>query len=135
MMTEVPEGQELVPASAFPEVLHLLPVTDVVVFPGLVLPYVVRDPRLIRAVQDALRGSRMLGVFLKQENEENGRLAPVGAAAQVLKMFSVPDGSLGLLLQGVGRLRFTEVAARSPHLMVRVERHSDDMRTTVRTES
>jgi ATP-dependent Lon protease len=135
MRTDVPEGQELVPATTFPEVLHLLPVTDAVVFPGLVLPYVVSDPRLIRAVQDALRGSRMLAVFLKQENEENGRLAPVGAAAQVLKMFSVPDGSLGLLLQGVGRLRFQEVAARSPHLMVKVERHSDDMRTSVRTES
>jgi ATP-dependent Lon protease len=135
MRTELPEAAEGLPPAQVPDLLHLLPVTDVVVFPGVILPHVVSDPRQIRSVQEALRGDRLLAVFLKQENDENGRLAPVGSAAQILKMFSVPDGSLGLLLQGVGRLRFKEVAARQPHLMVKVERHVEDLRTNVRTES
>ena len=134
MRTELPAVVEAQAPVVIPTVLHLLPVTDVVVFPGVILPYVVSDARQIRAVQEVLRGDRLLAVFLKQEESENGRLAPVGTAAQILKMFSVPDGSLGLLLQGMARLRFVEVAARSPFVTVRVERHVDDQRTSVRSE-
>ncbi len=135
MRTELPEAVESKAPVVIPEILHLLPVTDVVVFPGVILPHVINDPRQIHAVQEVLRGDRLLAIFLKQENDENGRLAPVGGAAQILKMFSVPDGSMGLLLQGVGRLSFREVVSRSPNLLVRVERHTEDLRTNVRTES
>ncbi|MFA7331587.1 MAG: endopeptidase La [Candidatus Delongbacteria bacterium] len=135
MRTELPEAVESKTPVVIPEILHLLPVTDVVVFPGVILPHVINDPRQIHAVQEVLRGDRLLAIFLKQENDENGRLAPVGSAAQILKMFSVPDGSMGLLLQGVGRLSFREVVSRSPNLLVRVERHTEDLRTNVRTES
>jgi ATP-dependent Lon protease len=134
MRTDLPATVESQPPLVIPAVLHLLPVTEVVVFPGVILPYVVNDPRQIRAVQEVLRGDRLLAVFLKQESAENGRLATVGTAAQILKMFSVPDGSVGLLLQGVARLRFLDVAARSPFVTVRVERHVDDMRAGVRSE-
>jgi ATP-dependent Lon protease len=98
-----------------PTDLPLLAVTDAVIFPGVIFPYVLGDQRQIRMVHNVLGGNRMIAVFLKKEDGEDGnRLFPVGTAVQVLKMFSVPDGSMGLLLQGIRRVRYQGIAGPQP---------------------
>lgn len=134
MRPDMPEIVEKPVSGPIPGELHLLAVTDAVVFPGVILPYVVSDPKQVKAVQAALRGDRMLAVFLKPGVEDGDRLSPVGTAAQILKMFSVPDGSMGLLLQGMERICFSGIVTRRPYVMVRHERHQEDQRSSVKTE-
>jgi ATP-dependent Lon protease len=118
-----------------PNELHLLAVTDAVIFPGIILPYVVSDPNQVSMVHAALRADRLLAVFLKKDTEDEDRLYPTGTVVQVLKMFSVPDGSVGLLLQGIERVRFESVQQRQPHLTVCVSQVPDDLRSSVQSES
>jgi ATP-dependent Lon protease len=134
MRTELPEMADKAWQGALPGELHLLAITDAVVFPGVILPYVVSDPKQVRMIHTVLRGSRLLAVFLKQDTDNEARLFSTGTAVQVLKMFSVPDGSVGLLLQGLSRVRFDGIVSRAPHLVARVERHSDDQRSSIKTE-
>ncbi len=134
MRPDLPEIVEKPVNTPVPGELHLLAVTDAVVFPGIILPYVVSEPSQVRNVQAALRGDRMLAVFLKPGVEDGDRLASVGTAVQILKMFSVPDGSMGLLLQGVERVGFDGIASRDPYLRVRVSRRQEDQRSSVKSE-
>jgi ATP-dependent Lon protease len=128
MKTEVFTGQ-------VPSELHLLAVTDAVIFPGVILPYVVSDPTQVKMINSILRGDRLLAVFLKRDTEGEDRLFSTGTVAQVLKMFSVPDGSVGLLLQGIERVGFAGILQRKPFLTVRVSSLRDDKRSSVQSES
>ena len=134
MRTELPEIADAPWQGVLPGELHLLAVTDAVVYPGVILPYVVSDARQVRMIHAALRGDRLLAVFLKKGTDNESRLFDTGTAVQILKMFSVPDGSVGLLLQGLDRVRFGEITARVPHLVARVERHVDEQRSSIKTE-
>ncbi|MCB9474422.1 MAG: endopeptidase La [Candidatus Delongbacteria bacterium] len=135
MSQELNEIVEDVPGP-LPSDLPLLAVTDAVIFPGVIFPYVINDARQIKMVHNVLGGNRMMAVFLKKEDGEDGnRLFPTGTAVQVLKMFSVPDGSMGLLLQGIRRVVFKGIAGRSPWVRVRLEAVEEDKRQSLRTES
>ncbi len=134
MRTELPEIVDKPFSGTVPSELGLLAVTDVVVFPGVILPYVVSEPKQVRMVHSVLGANRMLAVFLKRDTGQENRLYGMGTAVQVLKMFSVPDGSVGLLLQGVSRVRYAGIASREPFVSIRVESHVDDQRSSIKTE-
>ena len=133
MRTEMPEIVDKPFNGTVPPELPLLAITDAVVLPGVIMPYVVSDQKQVRMIHHVLSGNRMLAVFLKRDTKED-RLYDVGTAVQILRMFSVPDGSVGLLLQGVGRLKFEEVVSREPFLVARVDHVGDDQRNSVQLE-
>ncbi len=133
MRTEMPEIVDKPFSGTVPPELPLLAITDAVVLPGVIMPYVVSDQKQVRMIHHVLSGNRMLAVFLKRDTKED-RLYEVGTAVQILRMFSVPDGSVGLLLQGVGRVRFNEIVSRDPFLVAHVESVGDDQRTSVQLE-
>ncbi len=123
-------------ALPIPAELPLLAVTDAVIFPGVVYPQVVSDERQISMLQKVLAGNRMLAVFLKKDDgEEDGRrLFEIGTAVRILKMFTVPDGSMGLLLQGLRRIRFEKIEGREPLLSVGCSVIEDDKRQSLKTD-
>ncbi|MBL7996407.1 endopeptidase La [bacterium] len=104
-----------------PEILHILPLRDNVIFPFVVFPLVVVEKHLVQLVNDALIGSKLIGVFLQRNPEKEfpakEDLCPVGTVANVLKMFQVPDGSIRLLIQGFSRVQLHAVTQERPYLL------------------
>jgi len=95
---------------ALPEdALIVLPVRNVVLFPGMVAPLMVGRERSRAAAQEAARLQRPLGVLLqdKPEIEEPGPddLHWVGTTANVLRYITAPDGSHHAICQGAKRFR------------------------------
>ncbi|MBI3921457.1 MAG: endopeptidase La [Armatimonadetes bacterium] len=91
-----------------PAVLPVIPVRDVVVFPFMLAPLVVNRPRSAAAVDAALAGDRIVGLFLQKNKEQDDPgqedLSSTGTAAVILKMMKAPDGSIHLLAQGIARI-------------------------------
>ncbi|MBI2553680.1 MAG: LON peptidase substrate-binding domain-containing protein, partial [Candidatus Rokubacteria bacterium] len=108
-----------------PDLLSILPLRDTVLFPQAVLPLAVARVPSLRLVDDAVGGSRLIGVVTQRDPavEEPGPedLYPVGTAALIHKVLKQPDGTLRLVVQGIARFRVLEIVQREPFLRARVE--------------
>src|ERR1700678_3341744 len=112
-----------------PQELPILPVRDTVLFPGAVLPLPVgRESSL--ALLNSLEGTeKILGVVAqldpRVEVPVGTDLHSVGTLAKVHKMVRMPNGNVVAFLEGLSRLRVTEVIGLKPFLRARVESQPD----------
>ncbi len=123
---KAPEGEEGVPqALEIPDVLPMLPVRDVVVFPYMILPLFVGREKSVAAVDEALQGNRMLFLATQKEvatdEPEPDDLYVMGTAAMIMRMLKLPDGRVKVLVQGLSRARRKAVLSDSPGYRVQVE--------------
>jgi ATP-dependent Lon protease len=104
-----------------PSVLPVLPLKETVVFPQSVSPLAIGQERSVQLVDDVVAGERMLALVTSRDSEveEPGwdDLHEIGTAAIVHKMIRVPDGTLRILVQGVGRVRLEGRAQDEPYLV------------------
>jgi ATP-dependent Lon protease len=89
-----PEAPARVSSSSLPEVLPILGLSDIVIFPGMVAPLLVETAQSTKLIDDVVGGNRLLGVVLQRnpeaENPLPHELYDVGCAARVLKMLKFP---------------------------------------------
>jgi ATP-dependent Lon protease len=108
-----------------PEVLPVLPLRDIVIFPFMIVPLYVSRERSIKAIDQALAENRMilLAAQKKQEEEDPGPddIFTMGTAALIMRMLKLPDGRIRVLVQGVGRARITAFEEGLPYLQSRIE--------------
>jgi len=114
---------------AVPAELAVLPVRDTVLFPGAVMPLPVgRESSL--ALLESLEGpEKLLGVVAqldpRVEAPTGTDLHGVGTLAKVHKMVRMPNGNVVAFLEGLNRIRVTEVIGLKPFLRARVEAQPD----------
>lgn len=108
------------------DVIILLPVRNMVLFPGIVAPLSVNRKRSIAAAQEAARNDRQLGLILQRDPDvEEPRpddLHRVGTTANVLRYLTGQDGSHHLVCQGDERFRVRDFIERDALLLARIER-------------
>ena len=108
-----------------PDVLPVLPLRDIVIFPFMIVPLYVSRDRSIRAVDQALAENRMilLAAQKKQDEDDPGAddIYPVGTAALIMRMLKLPDGRIRVLVQGLSRARIASYDEGLPHLQAHVE--------------
>ena len=107
------------------DALIILPVRNVVMFPGAVFPLTVGRERSRSAAQEAVRLERELGVLLqsKPEVEEPGPddLHWVGTSATILRYVTTPDGLHHAIARGLRRFRVLEFLDGWPFTVARVQ--------------
>ena len=113
-------------ARALPDdALIIVPVRNVVLFPGMVYPLTIGRERSRAAVQEAVRLERPLGVLLqsKPEVDEPGpnELHWVGTTASVLRYITGPDGMHHAICKGLKRFRVLQFLEGYPFAVARVE--------------
>ena len=115
MAEEIVIPQLIEESPKIPDVLPVLPLRDVVVYPYVILPLSVSREKSLRAVDAALVESRMI-LLLSQKQMEMEDPGPedmytVGTAALIMRVLKLPDGRVRALVQGLQRVRveyFTE---------------------------
>ncbi len=114
------------PSRSLPEdAFIILPVRNLVLFPGVVLPITIGRARSRAAAQEAVRAQRPIGVLLQSrpEADEPGPddLHWVGTMANVLRYVTAPDGSHHLICQGERRFRVLQFLEGYPFQAARVQ--------------
>src|SRR6185503_7513023 len=108
-----------------PEVLPVLPLRDIVIFPFMIVPLYVSRDRSIKAVDQALADNRMILLVAqkRQDDEDPGPedVYQVGTVALIMRMLKLPDGRIRVLVQGIGRARILSFEEGHPHLQARIE--------------
>ncbi|MBC8002115.1 MAG: LON peptidase substrate-binding domain-containing protein, partial [Opitutaceae bacterium] len=112
-------------SKSLPEILPVLGLSDIVIFPGMVAPLLVDTAQSIRLIDDVVAGNRFLALVLQKkadvENPVPADLWSHGCAARVLKMLKFPDNTVRVLVEGLRRVRLVEYTEEAPYLKAKVE--------------
>jgi ATP-dependent Lon protease len=122
-----------------PEVLPLLPIRDVVVYPFMIIPLFVGREMSVKAVDSALAGDRMILLCTQHdvgdEDPPADKIYEVGTVAMIMRMLKLPDGRVKILVQGLAKARITEFISDKPFYTVRTERQNDSVVTDISLET
>jgi len=122
------ENQSVV-ASALEDVLVLLPVRDLVLFPGVVLPIAIQGKRALAAAQEAVRTQRRVGLLLQKdpaiEDPETDGLHEIGTAASIVRFITAADGTHHLICQGEQRFTVLDYVSKEPFFVARIEPYKE----------
>jgi ATP-dependent Lon protease len=122
-----------------PDVLPILPLRNVVVFPLSFMPLSVGQPRSVRLVDDVAVGGRVIGLVTMKDPEipepNPDQVHTIGAAAYMHRMVKGSDGNVGLFVQGLERIRIDEWVATEPYLTARVTVLRDQVERTLEVEA
>ena len=110
---------------SLPEVLPILGLSDIVIFPGMVAPLLVESAASIRLIDDVVAGDRFIGLVLQKKPEvENPTPVDLwhhGCAVRVLKMLKFPDNTVRVLVEGLRRFRVAHYESHEPYLRAKIE--------------
>ena len=113
----------------YPDILPILPLRGVVVYPQTAVPLTVGQPRSIKLVDDVVAADKLVGLVAatNPELETPGPtdLYRVGTIATVHRLLKAPDGTIRLLVQGMDRFRLDEFVVEEPYLKAKVHFSSE----------
>ncbi|MEN9497948.1 MAG: hypothetical protein RL750_847, partial [Bacteroidota bacterium] len=99
---------------------------NTVLFPGVVLPITVGRDKSIKAVTDAYKSDKLIGVVAQKDSQvedpQVGDLAAIGTVARIVKQIKMPDGGTTIIIQGKLRFRIQEVTATEPYFKAKVDK-------------
>ncbi len=119
------DGQE----QPIPNELSLLPLKNTVLFPGVVLPITVGRDKSIKAVNDAYKGDKLIGVIAQKdsgtEEPTANDLEKIGTVAKIVKLIKMPDGGTTVIIQGKKRFSIKEIITDEPYFKAKIQTLED----------
>lgn len=107
------------------DALIIIPVREMVLFPGAIAPIAIARPKSVAAAQQALREQRPIGIVLQRspETEEPGPddLYRVATIANIVRYITAPDGTHHIVCQGVQRARILDFLPGAPFPAARIQ--------------
>ncbi len=117
---EDPNGIEI------PDELPLLPLRNTVLFPGVVLPITVGRDKSIKAVNEAYKTDKLIGVVAQKdtnvEDPEVKDLESIGTVAKIVKLIKMPDGGTTIIIQGKSRFLIESIADEEPYFKAKIKK-------------
>jgi ATP-dependent Lon protease len=115
-----PEDEEKISNEKLPETLPILSLRNTVLFPGVVIPITAGRDKSIKLIDDANKGSKVIGVVAqKDESVEDPTAADIhetGTVARILRVLKMPDGNTTVIIQGKKRFKVAEVITEEPYM-------------------
>src|SRR5258705_10271401 len=97
------DGQRL----KIPPTLPILPIRNIVVFPGTVMPLNIGRPKSKALIDEVMPGEKLIGVLTQKNSEADDPkfedLHAIGVVASILKLFRLPDGNQSIIVHGLTR--------------------------------
>ena len=112
-----------------PDVYPLMPLRDIVLFPGMVAPLVVGRKKSIHALERAMENHSLVFLVTQKDSKVDDpapeHLYGVGTLASVMQLLRLPDGTIKALVEGKRRATTTAVLEGADFFSVRVEELAD----------
>jgi ATP-dependent Lon protease len=113
-----------------PAELPVLPLRNTVLFPGVVIPITVGRDKSIKAVNDAYKADKLIGVVAqKDSNVEEptvSDLEDIGTVAKIVKLIKMPDGGTTIIIQGRKRFKIEEITTDDPYFKAKIKVLEED---------
>ncbi|OQY27285.1 MAG: endopeptidase La [Candidatus Cloacimonetes bacterium 4572_55] len=134
---EIEEGVE----EKLPEELPVIPISDAVVYPFLILPLMFSSESLVQLTTEALSSDKLVALFAQRpddnDGDENGDegLYPIGTAGIIIKKLRFPNGSIRVVVQGLSRIRLQKITSTDPYIRAKVEQIAIDETETLEVKA
>ncbi len=119
-----PSDEENFEAEKMPEILPILPLRNMVLFPGVVIPITVGRDKSIQLIKEANAGNKIVGVVAQKsdtvEDPDQDSLYMVGTVANIIRLLKMPDGTTTVIIQGKKRFKIESFIEKDPYLRARV---------------
>jgi ATP-dependent Lon protease len=113
-----------------PDEISLLPLRNTVLFPGVVLPITVGRDKSIKAVNDAYKTDKLIGVIAQKdsniEDPDTKDLENVGTIAKIIKLIKMPDGGTTVIIQGKSRFSVDSIVSEDPYFRAKIKSLLDE---------
>ncbi len=124
-----PEDEEEMNNEKLPETLSILPLRNMVLFPGVVIPITAGRDKSIKLINDAYAAGNVIGV-IAQKNEEvedptKNDIHKIGTVARILRVLKMPDGNITVILQGKKRFQLDSIITESPYITANIKEVSE----------
>ncbi len=123
-----------------PDILPLVPLFNVVVFPNMVFPLEVFGEQTMTLVDEAMAADRIVGLVMskkspKEIKNEAEDLYGIGTSVVIVKMAKTGENGATLLVQGVSRFKIIEFVDGRPYMRARVEVVEDEVEKDIEIEA
>ena len=138
-LNEKSEMPQRVSSRSLPETLPVLGLSDIVIFPGAVVPLLVETGPSLKLIDDLVAGDRLLAAVL-QRNPDVAEPGPadlhsVGCVSRLNKMVKFPDGTVRVLVEGLWRIRVDKFSPPAPYLRASFELLRDETEDSVELQA
>ena len=120
-----PEDEEEMNNEALPELLAILPLRNMVLFPGVVIPITAGRDKSIKLINDANAVGKNIGVVaqINEEEEDPSRndIHKIGTVARILRVLKMPDWNVTVILQGKKRFEIDTVVEELPYITAKIK--------------
>jgi ATP-dependent Lon protease len=124
------ETEEDLTQAEIPDILPVLPLRGIVIFPSQIHPFLVSRASSLKLIEEVGGASRIIGLTAQKNPEEESPnpegLFARGTAVRILKMLKYPDQSVRVLVQGLARIELGEFVQREPYFTAHVTRLKED---------
>ena len=131
-MADKPKGEkrfeieEDLSKAEIPDILPVLPLRGIVIFPSQIHPFLVSRPSSLKLIEECGQTNKVIALAAQKNPEDEQPtpegLFPSGTAVRILKMLRYPDQSVRVLVQGLARIELGEFTQREPYFLAHVKR-------------
>ena len=136
---EKSDAPSRISARSLPENLPILGLSDIVIFPGAVVPLLVETGPSLKLIDDIVAGDRLFGAVLQRKPEvaepQPEDLYEVGCVSRLAKMVKFPDGTARMLVEGLWRIRIKNYGPPAPYLRASYELLRDETEDSVELQA
>jgi len=94
--------------------LSMVPIRDVVIFPFMMVPFVIGRESSVQALESALRGDKRIFLATQHDatvdNPKPNEIYQVGTISNIVQSLKLPDGNTKVLVEGIERARILQLA-------------------------
>ncbi len=123
-----------------PDILPIMPLFNIVVFPNMVFPLEVVGEHSITLVDEAMTGNRIIGLVMSKKplldiKDRHADFYSMGTIVVILRMAKVGDSGASLLVQGISRFRIVEFVEGKAYSQARIEVVEDVVEKDIEVEA
>lgn len=121
-----------------PDIIPVLPVRDMVMYPSVILPLFVGRDMSINAVEKSLSKDRLILVAaqkdLTDEDPLPSKIYSIGVVSQIMRMLRLPDGRVKVLIQGIKKARIEKYVQETPTFLAKISAIEEPVITEITLE-
>src|SRR5215471_593906 len=137
--SEKSEVPRRVSSRSLPDTLPILGLSDIVIFPGAVVPLLVETGPSLKLIDDLVAGDRLFGAVLQLRPEvaepSPEDLHKVGCVSRLNRMVKFPDGTVRILVEGLWRIRLDKFLPAAPYLRANFELLRDETEDSIELQA
>ncbi len=137
--SEKADATPRISARSLPDTVPILGLSDIVIFPGAIVPLLVETGPSLKLIDDIVSGDRLFGAILQRKPEiaepQPEHLYEVGCVSRLSKMVKFPDGTVRVLVEGLWRIRAKHFRPPDPYLRASYDLLRDETEDSVELQA